>query len=210
MRGGIERLDQGNVIKRDQTSSYCNGTGHDGSLLRLMPEPYEARTFQTIGLLCSKQFSARHGLSRPSTNSSAPRLAKRSNENRTKKMDKADSPSSDAGSQSPVADLLHRTDGDADQKLSASAAQSPELAKTIAGDILYGADQIAEFLYGDKKHRRKVYNLVETGRMPHFRLGAGICARQSVLIRWIETQENPDSQGRAVGSREKDQSKSLK
>ena len=26
----------------------------------------------------------------------------------------------------------------------------------IAGDILYGADQIATFLFGDRKHRRRV------------------------------------------------------
>ena len=46
----------------------------------------------------------------------------------------------------------------------------------LACDILYGADGIAEFLFGHRKHRRKVYNLVETTRLPHFRLGATICA----------------------------------
>jgi hypothetical protein len=62
-------------------------------------------------------------------------------------------------------------------------------AGTLAGDVLYGADGIAEFLYGDSKLRRKVYNLVENARLPHFRLGAVICARKSVLLKWIETQE---------------------
>jgi hypothetical protein len=61
---------------------------------------------------------------------------------------------------------------------------------TIADDILYGADGIAEFLYGDAKLRRKVYNLVETGRIPHFKLGAGLCARKSVLLAWIAKQES--------------------
>jgi hypothetical protein len=60
---------------------------------------------------------------------------------------------------------------------------------SLAGDILYGADGIAEFLYGDGKLRRKVYNLVETARLPHFRLGAVICARKSVLLAWIAAQE---------------------
>jgi hypothetical protein len=60
---------------------------------------------------------------------------------------------------------------------------------SLAGDILYGADGIATFLYGDGKLRRKVYNLVETARLPHFRLGAVICARKSVLLGWIADQE---------------------
>jgi hypothetical protein len=61
---------------------------------------------------------------------------------------------------------------------------------SLAGDILYGADGIAEFLYGDGKLRRKVYNLVETARLPHFRLGAVICARKSILLKWIASQED--------------------
>lgn len=76
--------------------------------------------------------------------------------------------------------------------LLASAAQ-PNPAKppqgALAGDILYGADAIAEFLYGDKKDRRKVYNLIATGSLPHFRLGAGLCSRKSVLLEWIARQE---------------------
>jgi hypothetical protein len=60
---------------------------------------------------------------------------------------------------------------------------------SLAGDILHGADGIAEFLYGDRKLRRKVYNLVETACLPHFRLGAVICARRSILLGWIECQE---------------------
>jgi hypothetical protein len=59
----------------------------------------------------------------------------------------------------------------------------------LAGDILHGAHGIAEFLFGDRKLRRKVYNLVESGRLPHFRLGVVICARRSVLLSWIKTQE---------------------
>lgn len=59
----------------------------------------------------------------------------------------------------------------------------------LVGDILHGADEIAEFLFGDKKSRRKVYNLVETARLPVFRLGVNICARKSVLLEWISAQE---------------------
>jgi hypothetical protein len=71
-------------------------------------------------------------------------------------------------------------------------------AGSLAGDILYGADGIAEFLYGYSKLRRKVYNLVETERLPHFRLGAAICARKSVLLAWIEQQER-DGENSVIG-----------
>jgi hypothetical protein len=59
----------------------------------------------------------------------------------------------------------------------------------MAGDILIGADAIAEYLYGDGKLRRRVYHLVETSRFPAFRLGSVICARRSVLRKWISDQE---------------------
>jgi hypothetical protein len=70
-----------------------------------------------------------------------------------------------------------------------STSPSKQSAGSLAGDILHGADGIAEFLYGDGKLRRKVYNLVETERLPHFRLGAVLCARKSVLLAWIAEQE---------------------
>lgn len=63
------------------------------------------------------------------------------------------------------------------------------ITPSIGGDVLRGADDIASFLYGDAKYRRKVYNLVETKRIPHFRLGATICARKSALMAWIKDQE---------------------
>ena len=63
---------------------------------------------------------------------------------------------------------------------------------SMADDLLRGADAIATFLFGDPKHRRKVYHLVADTRrrMPHFKLGSIICARRSVLLRWIAEQEN--------------------
>jgi hypothetical protein len=64
-----------------------------------------------------------------------------------------------------------------------------ERSAPLAGDVLAGANEIAEFLFGDRKHRRKVYNLVETERLPIFRLGTNIYARRSVLLDWISRQE---------------------
>ncbi|MGE3743602.1 MAG: hypothetical protein AB7I59_29355 [Geminicoccaceae bacterium] len=62
---------------------------------------------------------------------------------------------------------------------------------TIADDLLRGADEIAEFVFGSKQHRRKVYYLTGDARtrMPHFRIGSVLCARKSTLLTWIERQE---------------------
>lgn len=72
---------------------------------------------------------------------------------------------------------------------SCKAARTLLSPGSLAGDILYGADAIAEFLFGDKKQRRSVYHQAASGGIPHFRIGANICARKSVLINWIEAQE---------------------
>jgi hypothetical protein len=60
----------------------------------------------------------------------------------------------------------------------------------LAEDILRGADEIAEFIFGERASRRKVYYLAECTKLPIFRLGSVLCARRSVLMRWIEGQEN--------------------
>jgi hypothetical protein len=60
----------------------------------------------------------------------------------------------------------------------------------LADDLLRGADEIAEFIFGARGSRRKVYYLAETSHLPVFRLGAVLCARRSVLLRWIAGQES--------------------
>jgi hypothetical protein len=65
----------------------------------------------------------------------------------------------------------------------------------LARDLLRGADQISEFIYGDVKHRRKVYHLAENDNLPTFKLGAVIAARKSTLLAWIADQEK---RGRAA------------
>jgi hypothetical protein len=60
----------------------------------------------------------------------------------------------------------------------------------IADDLLRGADEIAEFIFGKKGGRRKIYYLAETSHLPVFRLGAVLCARRSVLLGWISGQES--------------------
>jgi hypothetical protein len=67
---------------------------------------------------------------------------------------------------------------------------SPSIVpSSFADDLLEGAEAIAAFVYGDKKHRRKIYHLASTDGIPTFNLGAIVCARKSTLIEWIKVQE---------------------
>jgi hypothetical protein len=63
----------------------------------------------------------------------------------------------------------------------------------LAADLLRGADEIAEFIFGARGSRRKVYYLAECTKLPVFRLGSVLCARRSVLLKWIAGQENRGS-----------------
>ncbi|MDP2739388.1 MAG: hypothetical protein Q8O82_12005 [Pseudorhodobacter sp.] len=62
---------------------------------------------------------------------------------------------------------------------------------TLGDDLLRGADEIARYMFGDVKHRRKVYYLTgEAAKgLPHFKIGSLICARKSTLMNWIAEQE---------------------
>ncbi len=64
-----------------------------------------------------------------------------------------------------------------------------ETETEFSKDLLRGAHAIAEFIYGDKQYRRKVFHLASTSKLPVFKLGSMICARKSVLLKWIEDQE---------------------
>jgi excisionase family DNA binding protein len=54
-------------------------------------------------------------------------------------------------------------------------------------DLLYGAAKIADYL-GVK--RSVVYHLVETGRLPSFKVGAVVCARRSKLLAAFDAMED--------------------
>jgi hypothetical protein len=60
----------------------------------------------------------------------------------------------------------------------------------LAQDLLHGAEEVAQYLYGDRELRRKIYHLVATSNLPVFKLGSMICARKSVLLKWIKDQED--------------------
>ena len=59
----------------------------------------------------------------------------------------------------------------------------------LSDDLLRGADEIAEFMFGDPKKRRLVYHLVQKGCLPVFKFGAMLCARRSTLVASIEEKE---------------------
>ena len=71
-----------------------------------------------------------------------------------------------------------------------------ETESEFSKDLLRGAAAISEFIYGDRGHRRKVYYLWATSRAPFFKIGSMICARKSVLLKWIRDQESRRSGGR--------------
>ena len=62
-------------------------------------------------------------------------------------------------------------------------------SEDLAADLLTGAEEIAVFLFGSAKHKRRVYHLVEKGGLPVVRLGSIITARRSTLRRFWDGQE---------------------
>lgn len=58
-------------------------------------------------------------------------------------------------------------------------------------DLLRGAAEIAEFLFGNRELRRRVYHLAATSNLTvFFKLGSTLCARRSTLKLWIAEQES--------------------
>jgi hypothetical protein len=58
-----------------------------------------------------------------------------------------------------------------------------------AESMIRGAAAIAEFVFGDRRYRRRVYHLVETSKFPVVRIGATLCLRPSTYAKWLESQE---------------------
>jgi hypothetical protein len=74
--------------------------------------------------------------------------------------------------------------------MNSTTESKPRQSEELADDLLRGADAIAEFIFGARGSRRKIYYLAESSHLPVFRLGAVLCARRSVLLRWIAGQES--------------------
>ena len=58
-----------------------------------------------------------------------------------------------------------------------------------AEPMIRGGAAIAEYVFGDRRYRRRVYHLVETSKFPVVRVGATLCLRPSTYQKWLESQE---------------------
>jgi hypothetical protein len=59
----------------------------------------------------------------------------------------------------------------------------------LANDLLFGADAIAEFLFGNREKRRRVYHLNATGQLPLGKMGETLIGRKSTLIKHVAKGE---------------------
>lgn len=60
---------------------------------------------------------------------------------------------------------------------------------SLSEDLLRGAKEISEFLFGEARQRRKVYHLAHTTGLPIFHVGSLLCSRRSALLKWINEQD---------------------
>lgn len=64
--------------------------------------------------------------------------------------------------------------------------------QSLSEDLLEGASQIAEFIFGEGAHPRRARTAISRGA-PHFRVGNRFFARRSALLQWIADQEQKAS-----------------
>lgn len=63
------------------------------------------------------------------------------------------------------------------------------MQQKLSDDLLIGAEDIAEFMLGDRTKRRRIYHLQETGQIPLFYMGKQLAGRRSTLRKFIEEQD---------------------
>ena len=82
---------------------------------------------------------------------------------------------------------------------SRSATDTTATWPRLADDLIEGAEEIAEFFFGDRslKSRTRVFYLAgeidPAHRPPIFRLGAKLAARRSSLLQWVAEREEAAS-----------------
>lgn len=64
-------------------------------------------------------------------------------------------------------------------------------------DLLFGAKEIAAFVFGDVKYAGRVYDMQRRSRYPYrfpmFTMGGTLCARRSSIEDWYALQEASDN-----------------
>lgn len=65
-------------------------------------------------------------------------------------------------------------------------------------DLLFGAKEIAAYVFGDAKYSGRVYDLQRRSCYPHrfemFTMGGTLCARKSSVEAWYARQEERERQ----------------
>ena len=62
---------------------------------------------------------------------------------------------------------------------------------SLADDLLEGATEIAEFIFGPGTHAGRAHTALagKCNPLPHFQIGGRLYTRKSVIVRWIGDQE---------------------
>ena len=66
-------------------------------------------------------------------------------------------------------------------------------------DLLRGADQIADFMFGTPEERRQVYHLADHHGLPVIKTGKKLLARKQSLLEWVEEREKESRPRRPKG-----------
>ncbi|MGH6978059.1 MAG: hypothetical protein ACRED4_02000, partial [Brevundimonas sp.] len=97
--------------------------------------------------------------------------------------------------------LPHRQERDRGR----AAPHGQEVGMTAVSDLLWGAKEIAGYVFGDERHAGRVYDLQRRSRVPHrfpmFTMGGTLCARRSSIDAWYaeqEASENDNAQTKAA------------
>ncbi len=64
-------------------------------------------------------------------------------------------------------------------------------------DLLKGADQISDFMFGTKEERRQIYHLADHHDLPVIKAGKTLYARKEALRTWAKRRERRPASDRA-------------
>jgi hypothetical protein len=59
----------------------------------------------------------------------------------------------------------------------------------FSDDLLRGASEISQFMFGSSAFRRRVYHLRATSTLPIVSIGSMLCMRKSAFFEWLEVRE---------------------
>ena len=66
-------------------------------------------------------------------------------------------------------------------------------------DLIFGAEAIAQFIYGDASKAPTIYKLKKNSDVPVFRFGGRLCLSQSRYRQWLDARTGVKAKGLADG-----------